>query len=67
MAQITVSKEQFSKILSDVETLIEDVTVIVEQDAIAKKRLAEVKANPLIGKSENELNDYLKKRGVQVE
>ena len=37
------------------------------QDEVAKKRLSEVKANPSIGKSEQELDDYLKKRGVNVD
>ncbi len=67
MATITVSEEKFNKVISDVENLIEDVAELFDQDETAKKRLAEIKANPSIGKSEKELDDYLKKRGVKVD
>ena len=67
MGSITISEEKFNKVLSDVETLIEDVSSLFDQDEIARKRLAEIKANPSIGKSEKELDDYLKKRGVNVD
>ena len=67
MGSITISEEKFNKVLSDVETLIEDVSSLFDQDEIARKRLAEIKANPPIGKSEKELDDYLKKRGVNVD
>ena len=67
MATVTISEEKFHKVLADVETLIEDVTALFDQDDIAKKRFAEIKANPSIGKSEKELDDYLKKRGVKVD
>lgn len=66
MANITLSEEKFNKVLADVETLIEDVSSLIDQDEIAKKRMAEAKALPSIGKSEKELDDYLKKRGVKV-
>ena len=67
MGNITVSEEKFNKVLSDVEALIEDVSSLFDQDEIAKKRIAEIKANPSIGKSEKELDAYLKKRGVKVD
>ena len=66
MKTITISEKKFSKVLDDVETLIADVTSLFDQDEIAKKRLAEIKLNPLIGKSEKELDDYLRKRGVET-
>ena len=66
MAQITISEEKFNKVLADVEALIEDVTALFDQDEIAKKRMGEIKANPSIGKSEKELDEYLRKRGVKV-
>jgi len=66
MATITISEEKFNKVLADVETLIEDVSTLFDQDDIAKKRMADIKANPSIGKSEKEIDDYLKKRGVKV-
>lgn len=67
MANITISEEKLNKVLADVENLIEDVSSLLDQDEIAKKRMAEIKANPPIGKSENELDDYLKKRGVKID
>ena len=67
MGNITVSEEKFNKVLSDVETLIEDVSSLFDQDEIARKRIAEIKANSSIGKSEKELDAYLKKRGVKVD
>ena len=67
MATITVSEEKFDKVIADVENLIEDVAELFDQDEIIKKRIADIKANPPIGKSEKELDDYLKKRGVKVD
>ena len=67
MGNITISEEKFNKVLSDVETLIEDVSSLFDQDEIAKKRIAEIKSNTSIGKSEKELDSYLKQRGVKVD
>ena len=67
MAIMTISEEKFNKVIADVENLIEDVADLFDQDEIAKRRLTEIKANPSIGKSEKELDDYLKKRGVKVD
>lgn len=67
MATIAVSEERFDKVLADVEALIGDVAALFDQDAVAKKRLAEISANSSIGKSEKELDYYLKKRGVKVD
>ena len=36
------------------------------QDYVVKTRIKEIKANPLIGSSEKELDAYLAKRGVKV-
>ena len=67
MATITISEEKLDKVLADVETLIEDVSSLLDQDEIAKKRMNEVRANPSVGKSEKELDEYLKKRGVKFD
>ena len=42
------------------------LTMLTGQDYVAKTRLKEIKANPLIGRSEKELETYLAKRGVKV-
>jgi hypothetical protein len=67
MAPILVSEEKLNKVLLDVETLIVDVSSLLDQDELTKKRLADIKANPSIGISEQELNQYLAKRGVTIE
>lgn len=66
MVNIIISEEKFNKVLADVETLIEDVGSLFDQDEIARKRMDEIKTNPSIGKSEKELDEYLKRRGVKV-
>lgn len=66
MADITVPKEKFDKVLADVENLIDDVASLLDQDDIARKRREEIKDKPSIGKSEKELDDYIKKRGVKI-
>ena len=67
MAAISIPEETFSKILTDVETLIEDVASLLDQDEIAKKKLAELKADSSLEKNEKYLNDYLKRRGVKID
>jgi len=64
MKLINIPKDTLNKVLVDVEVLIEDVASLLNQDEIAKKRLIEIKKNPSIALSEEELNNYLKKRGV---
>ena len=34
---------------------------------IIKKRIRDVRLNPYIGKSEKDLDEYLKKRGVKID
>ena len=67
MANISVSEEKFNKVLADVEALIEDVSDLLDQDEIAKKRVKDIEENPSIGKSEKELDDYLNQRGVKID
>lgn len=67
MTTITVSEDKFNKVLADVETLITDVSSLFEEEEIVKKRLKEIKKNPSIGKSEEEVDMYLKARGVKVD
>lgn len=67
MANISISEEKFNKVLADVGALIEDVSDLFDQDEIAKKRITDIEENPSIGKSEKELDDYLKQRGVKID
>lgn len=64
---ITLSKDRFRKVLNDFEVLLEDVTELVNRDDIVRQRMADIKKNPSIGKTEDELDRYLKKRGVKVD
>lgn len=64
MDTVTIPKKAFTKILEDVETLIDDVELAL--DAKAQKRLSDIKKNPSIGKTEKDLDNYLKKRGVKI-
>lgn len=67
MTTITISEEKFNRVLSDVETLIEDVANLFDQDGIAKQRIAEIKADTSIEKSEKEFDEYLRTRGVKID
>ncbi|MDP1694887.1 MAG: hypothetical protein Q8L34_05085 [Candidatus Woesearchaeota archaeon] len=66
MKTITVSEEKWNKVLTDVETLIEDVAELLDQDNIMRQRIEEIEADASIGKSEEELDKYLRKRGVKI-
>ena len=67
MATVTVPREQLAKILTDVETLITDVAALVDQDSIARTRLAEMQEDPSVRRSEKEFDAYLAQRGVQLD
>lgn len=67
MSTITISEDRFNQILIDVEKLVNDVSQLFSQEKTVKKRLAEIQADPSIGKSEKELDAYLKKRGVKID
>lgn len=67
MEKMTISTEKLDKVLSDVENLVEDVEAMIDQDSTARKRLEELKKDPSIAVSEEEIDSYLKKRGVKVD
>lgn len=65
METLTIRKKAFTKILADVETLIDDVEIALDEKvAVRMKDIDEAKVE---GKSEKELDDYLRKRGVKIE
>ena len=67
METIILPKEKLGIVLSDVERLVSHFEDLVEdQDQIAKNRLSDIKSGKIEGKSEKELDEYLKKRGVKV-
>jgi hypothetical protein len=64
---ITLSKARFSKVLSDFEVLLEDVTELINRDDVVRQRVCDIKSDPSIGRTEEELDSYLKKRGIKVD
>jgi len=64
---MTISRGRFKKVLTDFEVLLEDVTSLVNRDDIVKQRISEIKSDPSIGRSEKELDSYLRKRGAKVD
>ena len=64
MENILVPKEVFSKIITDVEILIEDVEMAL--DTKIRQRIEDIKSKKVEGKSEKEYYDYLEKRGIKV-
>jgi len=66
MTTITISEELWSRVIEDVERLVEDVSALVDQDEIARQRRLDLEENPSLGKSERELDEYLRKRSVGV-
>lgn len=67
MTSVIVPKDKLNKVLLDVEILIEDVASLLNQDEIAEKRLVDIKTNPSIALSEEELDSYLKRRGIKLD
>lgn len=67
MDTINISEDRFKKVLADVEVLLEDVTALINRDDIVRQRTAEIKADPSIGKTEKELDEYLKEREVKID
>ena len=67
METVTLSKESFGKILVDIDVLLKDLQELeIQEDALIRKRKVEIATSPSRGKTEEELHDYLKKRGVRV-
>ena len=68
METVTIPKEKLGQVIADVEKLVTDFEGLVEdQDQIARQRVTDVQAGIVEGKTEKELDNYLKKRGVKIE
>lgn len=65
METVTVQKEVFSKILTDVETLIDDVELAL--NAKVMQRVQDIEMGKVEGRTEKDLDNYLKRRGVKIE
>ncbi len=68
MESVTLSKGYLRQVIADVEKLVSDVEILVnKQDAVARKRISEIKKGDVQGISELELDHYLRSRGVNVD
>ena len=67
METIQIKKSDFNKILNTAEILINEVEEALSQEDIIKKRMEEIKTGKIKGGTEEELDEYLKKRGVKIE
>lgn len=61
---VTIPKRVFSKILEDVEILIDDVEMAL--DVKVQQRIANIESGREKGKTEKEYYDYIAKRGIKV-
>ena len=67
METINIPKEKLGMVISDVEKLVTHFEDLIDDnEKIVKTRLNDIKNGKTEGKSEKELDDYLKKRGVKV-
>lgn len=68
MGDVCISRNKLGQVIADVERLITDVENLIEdQNQIVEQRLKDVKQGKIEAKTEQELDDYLKKRGVKAE
>lgn len=68
METVSIPKQKLGQVISDVERLVTHFEDLVEdQDRIVKSRLSDIQEGRIEGKSEKELDMYLKKRGVKVD
>jgi len=64
METVTLPKFVFKKILGDVEVLLDDVEIALNMKM--QQRMMDIETGKVSGKSEDELDSYLKRRGVQI-
>jgi hypothetical protein len=69
METVHVPTHKIIQVINDVEKLVSDCEGLVgkDQDNIVKQRLSDVKESKIKAKTEKELDDYLKKRGVKID
>ena len=61
-ATVTVPKEIFSKILADVETLLDDFESVLDKKV--QERISDIEHKKVKGKTEEEYYQYLTKRSA---
>ncbi|MFH1586190.1 MAG: hypothetical protein ABIB79_05470 [archaeon] len=63
METIQVEKTDFNKILNTAEILIDEVDQVF-QDEIVKTRIEDITKGNMKGKTQEDYNEYLRKRGI---
>jgi hypothetical protein len=64
METVVIPKQVFAKILTDVETLISDVEIVL--DSKVQQRQKDIQSGKERGKTEEEYYSYLAKRGIAI-
>ena len=68
METVTIPKEKLDLVIADVKKLVSHFEDIVgNQDLVVRERLKDIKTGKVEGKSEQELDEYLKKRGIDID
>ena len=62
---IKVDADDFSKILDTAEILINEVEQVFSQDEVIKDRIKDIQIGGIKGKTEEDYNEYLRKRGIR--
>lgn len=63
--QININQGDFLQILNTAEILIDKVALVLGNDAIVKERVNDICQGKIKGKTEEDYNEYLKKRGIR--
>ncbi len=58
--------KKLEKMRANAKLLLQDIDETLKQEAIIQRRIKDIQMNPSIGKSEEELDNYLRQRGVKV-
>jgi hypothetical protein len=66
METLQIRKEDFSKILDTAGELLAEVEKALSQDELVKQRVTDIREGKVKGKSEKELEEYLRKRGLKI-
>jgi len=64
METINIEKTDFNKVLTTVEILISDMEQMLHQNEIVKERIEDIETGKIIGKTSEDYNEYLRKRGI---
>ena len=61
----SIQEKKLQKIVIDMGILANEIGELISEQKV-RKRIRDIQMDPSIGKSEEELDNYLRKRGVKV-